>query len=85
VRGTPAYRGLGAGEVLKMSLQRMYMHDYLKHNRRDLEIRKTVSLKGLKAKDRASTVNKDLGRHQAQLSSATGTCEFELTQTNVRG
>jgi hypothetical protein len=56
------------------------MHaDYLKNNRRDLEIRKTVSLKGLKAKDPASTVNKDWDAIKLSLT-ATGTCEFELTQ-----
>jgi len=72
------YRGLGAGEELKMSLQRMH-RDYLKNNKRELEIRKTVSLKHLLAKDPASTVNKDWAGIQKQLADS-GTCAFELTQ-----
>ncbi|WP_346727550.1 hypothetical protein [Pseudomonas sp. SWRI81] len=70
------YRGLGAGEELKMSLQQMHA-DYLKNNRRDLEIRKTVSLKHLKALDQA--VNKTWEEIKQDLIT-TGSCEFELTQ-----
>ncbi|VVO15620.1 hypothetical protein PS718_03792 [Pseudomonas fluorescens] len=72
------YRGLGAGEELKMSLQRMHA-DYLTHNKRELEIRKTVSLKELLAKDPASTVNKNWDDIKKDLND-NGTCEFELTQ-----
>ncbi len=73
-----SYRGLGAGEELKMSLQRMHA-EYLKNNRRELEIRKTVSLKDLLAKDSTSPVNKNWAGIKSDLESK-GTCEFELTQ-----
>lgn len=72
------YRGFGAGEVLKMNLQQMYS-TYLQHNRRDLEIRKTVSLKELKDKDSSPTINKTWDEIKASLVT-NGTCEFELTQ-----
>jgi hypothetical protein len=72
------YRGLGAGEELKMSLQRMHA-EYLKHNKRELEIRKTVSLKELNAKDPDSSFNKTWPEIKKALEDA-GTCEFELTQ-----
>lgn len=72
-----SYRGLGAGEELKMSLLQMH-REYLKNNKRDLEIRKTVSLKSLLAKDSASTINKDWAGIQADLND--GSCKFELTQ-----
>lgn len=72
------YRGLGAGEELKMSLQQMYS-GYVQHNRRDLEIRKTVSLKDLPVKDPSSTINKTWADIKSSLL-ADGTCEFELTQ-----
>ncbi|WP_122698421.1 neuraminidase-like domain-containing protein [Pseudomonas viridiflava] len=72
------YRGLGAGEELKMSLQQMYSQ-YMQHNRRDLEIRKTVSLQDLMAKDPSSTINKTWADIKSSLLS-NGTCEFELTQ-----
>ncbi|MFH0022473.1 neuraminidase-like domain-containing protein [Pseudomonas fluorescens] len=71
------YRGLGAGEVLKMNLQQMYS-SYLQHNRRDLEIRKTVSLKELKAKDPDASLNKTWAEIKTSLETD-GTCEFELT------
>ncbi|WP_460317771.1 Tc toxin subunit A-related protein [Pseudomonas ogarae] len=73
-----AYRGLGAGEELKMSLLQMH-REYLQNNRRELEIRKTVSLKALKAKDSASTINKTWEEIKDALKTH-GTCEFELTQ-----
>lgn len=75
------YRGLGAGEELKTSLQRMHM-EYLKNNERELEIVKTVSLKALKAKDQASTINKAWEGAEGikKALETTGTCEFELTQ-----
>lgn len=72
------YRGFGAGEVLKMNLQQMYS-TYLQHNRRDLEIRKTVSLKELKDKDSSPTINKTWDEIKTSLVT-NGTCEFELTQ-----
>jgi hypothetical protein len=72
------YRGLGAGEELKMSLQQMY-GQYVQHNRRDLEIRKTVSLKDLSGKDPGSTINKPWAQIKQSLV-GTGMCEFELTQ-----
>lgn len=73
-----SYRGLGAGEELKMSLQQMY-REYVQNNKRDLEIRKTISLKGLKDKDPASTINKTW-KEITEALNASGTCEFELTQ-----
>ena len=72
------YRGLGAGEELKTSLQQMHL-EYLKNNRRELEIRKTVSLKGLVAKDPGSATNKPWEEIKQTLET-TGICEFELTQ-----
>lgn len=72
------YRGLGAGEELKMSLLQMH-REYLQNNRRELEIRKTVSLKALQAKDSASTINKTWEEIKDALKTH-GTCEFELTQ-----
>ncbi|WP_131108170.1 neuraminidase-like domain-containing protein [Pseudomonas sp. Sample_10] len=71
------YRGLGAGEELKMSLQQMYA-EYLKNNKRDLEIRKTVSLKGLRDKDSTSKINKTWADIKTDLKN--GSCKFELTQ-----
>lgn len=71
------YRGLGAGEVLKMNLQQMYS-SYLQYNRRDLEIRKTVSLKELKAKDLDASLNKAWADIKTSLEND-GKCEFELT------
>ncbi|MBV4452393.1 MULTISPECIES: Tc toxin subunit A-related protein [Pseudomonas] len=72
-----SYRGLGAGETLNMNLQQMY-REYVQQHRRDLEIRKTVSLRDLKAKDGASTVNKTWEQIKQALQA--GRCEFELTQ-----
>lgn len=72
------YRGLGAGEELKMNLQRMHA-EYLKNNKRELEIRKTVSLKDLKDKDKDSNINRSWDVIKEGLQT-TGTCEFELTQ-----
>jgi len=72
------YRGLGAGEELKMSLLQMN-GEYLQNNRRELEIRKTVSLKELKAKDASSTINKTWEEIKGALKT-NGSCDFELTQ-----
>jgi hypothetical protein len=76
------YRGLGAGEELKTSLQQMHF-EYLKANARDVEIRKTVSLKALKAKAPASTINKPWEGEEGMKAALTtkGSCDFELTQT----
>ncbi|MBF6035741.1 efflux RND transporter periplasmic adaptor subunit [Pseudomonas sp. P155] len=73
-----SYRGLGAGEELKMSLQQMHSQ-YLQNNRRDLEIRKTVSLKDLKDQDPGPSLNKTWAEIKKSLVN-NGTCEFELTQ-----
>ncbi|WP_256666907.1 neuraminidase-like domain-containing protein [Pseudomonas sp. SJZ080] len=75
-----SYRGLGAGEELKTSLQQMH-REYLQNNKRELEIRKTVSLKNLKAKHQGSVINKEWGGEggfHEQLKA--GSCTFELTQ-----
>lgn len=70
------YRGLGAGEQLKLSLLKMQA-EYLQRNERELEIRKTVSLRQLKERDKTSTVNKDWADIHSMLIS--GSCDFELT------
>lgn len=70
------YRGLGAGEQLKLNLLNMQA-EYLRANARELEIRKTVSLRQLKSKTATSTINKDWAQLHADLR--TGKCEFELT------
>lgn len=72
-----SYRGLGAGEELKMSLQQM-SREFVQNHTRDLEIRKTVSLKQLLAKDPDSKINKTWEQILLALRS-NGTCEFELT------
>ncbi|VVO10605.1 hypothetical protein PS833_03397 [Pseudomonas fluorescens] len=72
-----SYRGLGAGEALKMNLLQMH-REYLKNNKRDLEIRKTVSLKWLLDKDTESKINKKWEEIQCDLKA--GSCVFELTQ-----
>ena len=61
-----------------MSLQRMH-GDYLKNNKRELEIRKTVSLKELKTKYPDVAGNKTWEEIKQTLTD-NGTCEFELTQ-----
>lgn len=71
------YRGLGAGEQLKLNLLGMQA-EYLRANARELEIRKTVSLRQLKSKTATSTINKDWAQIHADLRA--GKCEFELTQ-----
>lgn len=70
------YRGLGAGEQLKLNLLNMQA-EYLRANARELEIRKTVSLRQLKSKTATSTINKDWAQLHADLMA--GKCEFELT------
>ena len=70
------YRGLAMGEQLKLSLLNMQA-EYLRRNERDLEIRKTVSLRQLKSKTATSTLNKEWAQIHADLLQ--GQCEFELT------
>jgi Tc toxin complex TcA C-terminal TcB-binding domain/Neuraminidase-like domain len=72
------YRGLGAGEQLKLSLLKMQA-EYLQRNKRELEIRKTVSLRQIKDKDKNSSVNKTWLEIQTDLKN--GACDFELTHT----
>jgi hypothetical protein len=71
-------RGLGAGEALKLQLLNMESA-YLNRNERLLEITKTVSLKGLKDKDPASTINLPWSAIKQGLQD-TGEVQFELTQ-----
>ncbi|TVT84560.1 neuraminidase-like domain-containing protein [Pseudomonas sp. H3(2019)] len=70
------YRGLGAGEQLKLSLLKMQA-EYMQRNERELEIRKTVSLRQLKAKDSSGSINKEWKDIQIDLKN--GACDFELT------
>ncbi|WP_103308592.1 MULTISPECIES: neuraminidase-like domain-containing protein [unclassified Pseudomonas] len=70
------YRGLGAGELLKLNLLKMHA-GYLQRHERELEIRKTISLQQLKGKTAASSLNKDWAQLHADLKQ--GGCEFELT------
>jgi hypothetical protein len=72
------YRGLGPGESMKLGLLNM-QSAYLMGNDRELEIRKTVSLKHLKRKDQAAgLINKGWADITSELQQ--GTCSFELTQ-----
>ena len=81
------YRGLGAGEQLKLSLMKMQA-EYLQRHERELEIRKTVSLRQLNGKTTTATldtppappitINKDWSDIHTDLKK--GECEFELTQ-----
>ncbi len=70
------YRGLGAGELLKMNLLKMHA-EYLRRHERELEIRKTVSLRELK-RQIPTSINKEWPHIHADLKK--GTYEFELTQ-----
>lgn len=71
------YRGLSAGERLKSRMMIMRT-EFLKANRRDLEITKNVSLRVLKDKDKASTINRTWPQIHASLINK-GSCDFELT------
>lgn len=71
------YRGLGAGEQLKLSLLNMQA-EYLRRNQRELEIRKTISLRQLKDQTKTKTINKPWLDMHAELKK--GQCEFELSQ-----
>ncbi|MFP3515636.1 neuraminidase-like domain-containing protein [Pseudomonas sp. SIMBA_077] len=90
------YKGLAAGEALKLNLLQMNAA-YLKNHSRALEISKTVSLRGLYAKDNKTLENVQAQNPQstnatkeatknkewAQLQAqlkAQGTVDFELTQ-----
>lgn len=64
-------RGMGAGEHLKLALTKMQT-DYLQRNGRDLEIRKTVSLRELKQQKKIDW-NVVLGDFKS-----TGKCDFEF-------
>ncbi|WDR36178.1 neuraminidase-like domain-containing protein [Pseudomonas serboccidentalis] len=70
-------RGFGAGEQLKVSLLHM-QSAYVQRHQRDLEIRKTLSLRTLKQQDSNSTTNKVWDEIAKSLKS--GVCDFELTQ-----
>ncbi|WP_367374090.1 neuraminidase-like domain-containing protein [Pseudomonas lini] len=84
------YRGLGPGERMKLGLLKM-KNAFLLGNERELEIRKTVSLCQLKAKDQTpASINKpwddtaasDIGVTRTGIKSDlvnNGWCEFELT------
>lgn len=72
------YRGLVAGEALKLNLLNMSTA-YLQHNKRGLEISKTVSLRQLFEKDPKSTVNKEWATMKESLL-RDGWVDFELTQ-----
>ncbi|WP_431495563.1 neuraminidase-like domain-containing protein [Pseudomonas brassicacearum] len=69
------YRGLGAGEQLKLSLLNMQAR-YLRCSERELEIRKTISLRQLKDQTPTSTINKPWLDMHADLKK--GQCAFEL-------
>lgn len=80
------YRGLGPGEPMKLGLVKMKTA-YLLGNERELEIRKTVSLRQLKEKDAKTGaihkvwedgVTKD-GVKDDLIKN--GSCQFELTQS----
>jgi hypothetical protein len=70
------YRGLGAGELLKLNLLNMHA-GYLQRHERELEIHKTVSLRQLKSQTATSHLNKEWPEMQNDLKK--GGCEFELT------
>jgi hypothetical protein len=71
------YRGLTAGEALKLNLLAM-SGAYLTHNERLLEISKTVSLRLLHDKDPQATSGKPWATLKAELVK-TGSIRFELT------
>ena len=72
------YRGLVAGESLKLNLLQMSTA-YLQHNQRALEISKTISLRQLHRKDSNATMNKEWSALKTDLL-VNGTVDFELTQ-----
>lgn len=74
-----SYRGLGAGESLKLQLLKMEAA-YLGRHERRLEISKTVSLRQLPDKDASSALNQSWDTLKARLIED-GSVEFELTQS----
>ncbi|WP_053225297.1 Tc toxin subunit A-related protein [Pseudomonas helleri] len=72
------YRGLTAGESLKLNLLQMSTA-YLQHNQRALEISKTISLRQLHRKDSGATLNQEWSALKTDLL-VNGTVDFELTQ-----
>ncbi|KNH48185.1 neuraminidase-like domain-containing protein [Pseudomonas lini] len=89
------YRGLGPGERMKLGLVKM-QNAYLLGNERELEIRKTVSLRQLHAKEKtedksAPSINKPwddtLAADKTSIKGIkstlvdTGSCEFELMES----
>lgn len=72
------YRGLAAGEALKLNLLQMSTA-YLQHNQRALEISKTISLRQLHRKDGDATLNQEWSSLKTDLL-VNGTVDFELTQ-----
>ncbi|WP_353232728.1 neuraminidase-like domain-containing protein [Pseudomonas helleri] len=72
------YRGLAAGESLKLNLLQMSTA-YLQHNQRALEINKTISLRQLHRKDSDATLNQEWSALKTDLL-VNGTVDFELTQ-----
>ncbi|WP_407728675.1 neuraminidase-like domain-containing protein [Pseudomonas helleri] len=72
------YRGLAAGESLKLNLLQMSTA-YLQHNQRALEISKTISLRQLHRKDNDATLNQEWSALKTDLL-VNGTVDFELTQ-----
>ncbi|EJM22020.1 hypothetical protein PMI21_00202 [Pseudomonas sp. GM18] len=87
------YRGLGPGEGMKLGLLKM-KSAYLLGNERELEIRKTVSLRQLQSKEKITvplSINKPwddtLAADKTPIKGIkstlveTGSCEFELTQS----
>jgi hypothetical protein len=73
-----SYRGLGAGESLRLQLLKMEAA-YLSRNDRHLEITKTVSLRQLPDREPSSALNQDWGTTKLRLLKD-GRVEFELTQ-----
>lgn len=90
------YRGLGPGERMKLGLMKM-KNAWLLGNERELEIRKTVSLRVLHAKEEvresvtdtpasasASASKQSINKPWEDIKSTlikNGSCEFELTET----
>lgn len=73
-----SYRGLGAGESLRLQLLKMEAA-YLSRHERHLEITKTVSLRQLPDKDASSELNQDWSTVKLRLIGE-GQVAFELTQ-----
>ena len=72
------FKGLTAGESLKLDLQNMNTA-YMQRNQRELEISKTLSLRLLHGKDRVPTLNKDWASLKHEMI-VNGTVDFELSK-----